>query len=173
MTRAAAEAELSLARTPEALRALMELRPLDWLEARHEPDVMSPIEAMAHFLQGEDVDWLFRIRFILEHGDTEPFPPFDMAGWKPYMAPLNNMLHTFDEKRVENLKLLDELGLTTDDCRKQGLHPGIGPVTVEQVICTWAAHDIYHMGMICKSFSSKLKPHIGRFNEKLNLPHMN
>jgi hypothetical protein len=46
-------------------------------------------------------------------------------------------------------------------------------VTLRELIHTWAAHDLYHLGQIYKSFSMNFVEKIGAWQASLNLPHFN
>ena len=52
--------------------------------------------------------------------------------------------------RAGSLAHLASFGLTSADLRRRGRHPELGPVTVEQLLATWVAHDLSHLGQIAR-----------------------
>ena len=60
----------------------------------------------------------------------------------------------------------------TSTCKRRGRHPELGPVTLEQLLATWVAHDLSHLGQIARVMGKGLHgrsgpvgglpPHAGR-----------
>ena len=165
----------SLRRTPDSLDAIIRGRPDAWLDSRHAADTLSPREALGHMVSGEKEDWIPRIERILEHGESVPFSPFDPYASKGQAqeTPVEELLIAFRMLRTRNIERLTELNLTDEMLDKRGTHPVHGSVTMEQLICTWAAHDIYHLGQMHKDFAVNLVERIGPWQAMLNLPHFN
>ena len=165
----------SLSRTPDSLGAIIRGRPDSWLDSRHAEDTLSPREAVGHMVKGEEEDWIPRIEIVLQHGESVPFSPFDPYANKDYAhtTPVEEMLTEFRRLRIRNLEKLTKLDLTDEMLDRRGTHPVHGQVTLEQLICTWAAHDIYHLGQIHKAFAVNLVDRIGPWQTMLNLPHFN
>ncbi len=61
---------------------------------------------------------------------------------------VGELLDTFREARARRLRDLDALGLGPDDLGRRGRHPDFGPVTLGQLLATWALHDLNHIGQI-------------------------
>ena len=165
-----------LSRTPAVLRAVVEGRPPAWLDSRHAPDVVTPRETVAHLLLCEAEDsWTTRIQRVLEPGRA--FPPgaydgvgdADLAGARP----LPELLDEFDALREKSLRELAALRLTPDDLRATLEDDAFGDQTVGQLLATWVAHDLYHLGQIFKSYSALYVDRIGPYQRYLNLPHFN
>jgi hypothetical protein len=165
----------SLARTPEIVRETLGLRLDAWLDARHISDGFSPREALGHMIHAEDENWIPRIRHILELGEGEPFKPFDVLGGNlmSHETGMPELIEAFADRRHASLEQLARLSITTDDLGKTGLHPAFGRVTLDQLLSTWVAHDLYHLGQIFKSFSAPFREAIGPWQEFLNLPNFN
>ena len=169
------ESVASLRRTPDNLDAIVRGRPESWLDSRHADDVLSPREVVGHFVQGEREDWIPRLEIILEHGESRAFTPFEVyaAQKESHKVPIDEMLTQFRTLRIQNLSRLTELDLTDEQLDLRGTHPALGAVTLAELMHTWAAHDLYHLGQIFKSFSVNFVGKIGAWQETLNLPQFN
>ena len=66
-----------LERTPRVLDALVRGTGHTWTTTNEGPDTWSAIMIVGHLVHGEETDWVTRARIILEHGDAQPFEPFD------------------------------------------------------------------------------------------------
>jgi hypothetical protein len=163
----------SLRRTPRLLAEVLEGRPDEWLDRRHRPDCLSPREVPSHFIVGEQVDWMPRVRIILEYGESRPFEPFDVYSGNEIAGSQEALLEEFARLREANVLALQELNLTPEDLARTGTHPAFGRVTLDQLIATWVAHDLYHLGQILKAFASPLEGRIGPWQEYLHLPDFN
>jgi hypothetical protein len=60
------------------------------------------------------------------------------------------LLDTFAQLRATNLDRLRALALGKDDLARRGRHPALGPVTLGQLLATWVAHDLSHIGQIVR-----------------------
>ena len=165
----------SLARTPVVLREILIDRSDEWLDARHGTDVFSPRETLGHLIQGERELWIPRIKLILEAERPKTFGPFDIKSGDEISHTLSVeiLVQTFADLRQASLDELQKLTITPEGLAKTGIHPKFGEVTLDQLLATWVAHDLYHLGQIFKSFSAPLQPRIGPWQEFLNLPHFN
>ena len=163
-----------LSRTPTVLRAAVLGRPDEWLDSRHAPDVFSPRQTVAHLLICE-AEWIVRIRRVLEPERDFPPGPYDDVrsadlATSRSTAPL---LDGFEAARFENLCELQTLGLTPEDLDKSRDYDEPWTDEVGQLLATWVAHDLYHLGQIFKSFSALYIDRIGPYQAHLNLPHLN
>ncbi|HXH60538.1 MAG TPA: DinB family protein [Fimbriimonadaceae bacterium] len=165
----------SLSRTPDVLESTVLHRPEEWLDLRHASDVLSPREVVGHLAQGEIEDWIPRARIILEAGESQTFTPFDRYKFqeKSHATPIEELLAEFRRLRAANVDALMAMNLTEDDLDRRGVHPAHGPVTLRNLVHTWAAHDLYHLGQVYKSFSVFYLDKIGAWQGSLNLPHFN
>lgn len=142
------DARAILERTPRALDALLRGLPDAWGRTTPGPGVWSPYDIVGHLNHGERTDWIPRARVILEHGETKAFEPFDRESMFDASAgrTLDELLDDFAALRARSLAELDALGITDLDAR--GLHPDLGPVTIGELIATWATHDLAHVAQI-------------------------
>ena len=147
----------ALARTPRVLESL---------PAR---------EIVAHLVQGELEDWVPRARLLLEHGTAqscepiEPFEPFDPEGFRVSEAgrTLAELLPRFSQLRRDNLTWLAQQALTEQQLELRGTHPAFGPVTLRQLLTTWAAHDLSHIAQTSRVLVHQLGDGVGPWREYL------
>ena len=141
-----------LRRTPGVLRAWLWDLPDSWTASNEGRDTWSPYDIVGHLIHGERTDWIPRTELLLAHGDSRPFVPFDrFAQFKDSRGKsLHELLDTFAELRAQNLARLESLQLTPADLERRGRHPELGPVTLGQLLATWVAHDLNHLGQIAR-----------------------
>ena len=56
---------------------------------------------------------------------------------------------------------LDEMRLDEGVLDKKGTHPEFGPVTLRQMLATWTAHDLSHIGQIADSMARRYRDDVG------------
>ena len=154
-----------LERTPAVISSLLESMPVGWLDAREGPDAWSPREIVAHLIWGERTDWIPRARIILAQGPHRRFQPFDrFAELRPDRA-LNDLLKELDQVRADNLATLRGWNLKPKDLDLTGEHPGLGTVTLRQLLATWVAHDLTHVAQITRTMAREYKGAVGPWTE--------
>jgi hypothetical protein len=158
-----AEAAPILRRTPAALDALLRDLPEPWIRGDRGPGTWSPFDIVGHLCHGERTDWIPRARRILEHGPAVPFEPFDREAMKTLDAgkPLAQVLDEFAALRAGNLEALEALRLREEDLAREGLHPALGRVTLGQLLATWVAHDLDHLGQIARTLAHRHRDAVG------------
>jgi hypothetical protein len=161
-----------LSRTPAILRATVEGRPDAWLDSRHAEDVFSPREAVRHLAFCERESYITRARYILEPGAA--FPSTEAAD-RAFLKSLSveEMVDDFEMHRMRSLTELAGLNLSESDLGKEWRDEELGTQTVGNLLATWVAHDLYHLGQIFKSYSALYVDEIGPYQMFLNLPHFN
>jgi hypothetical protein len=164
-------AQAVLTRTPHVLRAMLEGMPMEWVSATESEGSWSPFDVLGHLIHGERTDWIPRARIILDAGETKPFEPFDrFAQFENSRGQtINELLDTFTELRVENLRTLSEMGLKAEDLEKTGMHPELGRVTLAQLIATWVAHDLGHIVQITRTMARQYKEAVGPWRAYLSV----
>lgn len=152
-----------LERTPAVLRSLLGGLPDEWVRATAGPGTWSAYDVVGHLIHGERTDWIPRARWILEKGETEPFPPFDREAMFAASAgkTLAELLERFEELRAENLDALRALRLGPTDLERSGLHPTLGRVTMGQLLATWVVHDLGHLRQIAETMARRYGDAIG------------
>src|ERR1700733_8660114 len=125
-----AEAVAVLARPPASLDALLRGLPNIWARNNEGKDTWSAFDIVGHLIVGERTDWMPRVRIILEHGEAQPFHPFDrFAQSKASQGKsLEQLLDDFARLRKENLAALQALNLQPEDLARRGSHPALGTV---------------------------------------------
>lgn len=159
-----------LERTPATLTMLLDGLPDTWIRATEGDGTWSPYDVIGHLIHGERTDWIPRVRHILA-GKTDPFEPFDRTAQfrESETKSLNELLTTFADLRRENLKALKEMSLKTTDLQRPGLHPELGPVTLGQLLATWVAHDLDHIGQIARTMAKVYKDATGPWSAYLSI----
>lgn len=157
------EARAQLERTPGVLRAWFTGIPEAWLQADEGPDTFSPRDVLAHLIHAERVDWMPRMRIILEHGEEKAFEPFDRRGFLDEAKgwSLEALLTEFERLRLVNLRAVGAVSLQPSDWERKGTHPGLGPVTLENLMAAWVVHDLGHLGQIARVLAKRYKTAVG------------
>ena len=152
-----------LRRTPMVLRTLLLDLPEPWIRGNEGPETWSPFDVVGHLIHGERTDWIPRVEHLLEHGESVPFPVFDrFAQFEESRGKtLAELLDTFARLREQSLRRLDELALKPSDLARRGRHPEFGPMTLEQHLATWVAHDLSHIGQIVRVMGRQYTEAVG------------
>ena len=114
-----------------------------------------------------------RARRILESGNTRAFDVFDRGGHKNEIRgkSIEQLLDEFARERGKNIDDLRGLNLSETDLKKPGLHPGLGAVTMSQLLATWAAHDLTHLHQIARVMARQYQGSVGPFAKFLGVMH--
>lgn len=156
-----AEAREILSRTPVVLERLLGGVSSAWTHAAPQ-GAWTPAKILTHLIHGERINWIPRARIILEEGEARPFEPFDREGGADDAErPIEELLAELSGLRSENLRYLDELDLDEEALARRGTHPELGTVTLEQLIATWAAHDLGHIGHVVEVMSKRYREEVG------------
>lgn len=160
-----------LKRTPEALDALLRGLPEMWVLRSEGENTWTASDVVGHLIHGERTDWIPRANMILQSGDTRPFDSFDRGGHKQEILgkSIEQLLEEFARARAESLAALHRLNLTQEDLMKRGLHPALGPVTLSQLLATWAAHDLTHLHQISRIMAHQYREEVGPWNAYLGV----
>jgi hypothetical protein len=160
-----------LSRTPAALRALLEGLPEALLVANEGDATFSPRDVLGHLIQGEKTDWMVRIKLILERGESQPFAPFDRFAFRDRIGDQSTaaLLDELESTRRSNLAHLEGLRLTERQLTLRGTHPEFGPVTLGQLLATWAAHDLDHIGQIARVMAKRYATAVGPWKAYLGI----
>ena len=158
-----------LARTPAVLSGLLCGMPQPWLDCREGPKTFSPLDVLGHLIYGEQVDWIPRIRIILEQGEARPFDPFDRVGFEDLIAgkTIEELLNTFAALRQASLQQLSALKLEPTMLSRTGTHPALGQVTLGQLLAAWVVHDLGHLAQIERVLARQYRDAVGPWREYL------
>jgi DinB superfamily len=159
-----------LGRSPSVLRALLQGLEESWLERHEGEGTFGPREVLGHLIHGEKTDWVPRIKLILEHGDREPFVPFDRRGFgEPDRVPVGELLDRFETLRKSNLDFLASVSLSSSQLSLPGLHPELGPVTLGHLLATWVVHDLNHIAQVLRVMSARYESLVGPWKPYLGI----
>jgi hypothetical protein len=152
-----------LARTPAALNALLRNLPETWTSRNEGENTWSVFDVVGHLIHGERTDWMPRAKMLLQFGETRAFEPFDR--WAQQQESqgksLSQLLDEFALLRLQNLTELTGLHLQQADCERRGRHPGLGVVTLSELLATWAAHDLTHLHQISRIMAHQYRQAVG------------
>lgn len=142
-----------------------------WLKCRKAPSSFSPLDVLGHLIWGEMTDWIPRVRMILEYQETKAFEPFDRFGFQSLIAgkPVEEVLDQFTQLRGNSVRTLRDLGIGEQQLDLRGLHPELGPVTLRNLIATWAVHDLGHIAQVQKAMSSEYTEAVGPWKGYLTI----
>jgi len=152
-----------LARTPGTLRALLLDVGEEWARGTEGPDTFSPFDNIGHLIDGEETDWMPRARIILAQGKNRTFEPYDRFRHRARNAgrTLDSLLDEFARLRAENLKVLASWQLTEQQLDLRGEHPGLGPVTLRQLLSAWVVHDLGHIAQVARVMAKQYRAEVG------------
>lgn len=160
-----------LSRTPQVLDALLRGLPAEWTSAAEGPDTWSPYDVVGHLIHGERTDWMPRVKHLLRHGETVPFPVFDrFAQFEASPGrTLPELLDTFADLRAGSLRRLAALNLTAADLDRPGCHPEFGRVTLGQHLATWVVHDLDHLMQVARVMGRQYTDAVGPWRQYLRI----
>jgi hypothetical protein len=160
-----------LARTPATLDALLRGLPESWVRSNEGNDTWSAFDIVGHLIVGERTDWMQRTRVILENGEARPFDPFDRFAQsrESQNKSLEQLLDDFARLRRENLAALQALNLQHDDLSRRGRHPALGVVTLQQLLATWAVHDLTHVHQLSRVMAHQYRDAVGPWSAYLGV----
>lgn len=160
-----------LERTPSILDAWLRHLPDQWAYANDGQDTWSPFDILGHLIHGENTDWLPRLHIILSHSSNKTFESFDRFAQlqENKGKSVAGLLQTFRDLRRSNVENLRSLGLTEHQYDMTGIHPSLGKVTLRQLLATWVAHDLNHLGQIAEVMARQYEIEVGPWRESLDI----
>jgi len=152
-----------LARTPATLHALLADLAEPWVRGTEGPDTFSPFDVVGHLIDGEETDWIPRARIILARGPEVRFQPYDRFRHRARNAgrSMRDLLAEFTSLRGANLDRLRSWPLAEGQLDLPGEHPGLGPVTLRQLLAAWVAHDLGHVAQTARVMAKQYKEAVG------------
>jgi hypothetical protein len=151
-----------LEKTPAVLRALLEGLNDKWIYSDEGQDTWSPYDVLGHLIEGEKTDWIPRMNIILSEHPNKVFKPFDrFAQLGHEVQDIESLLDEFEKLRKTNLELLEEASLDQEKLGFIGIHPEFGEVSLQELLATWAVHDLNHIGQIVRVMAKQYKKAIG------------
>jgi hypothetical protein len=162
-----------LQRTPASLDALLRGLPPGWTANSEGEGTWSVHGILGHLVHGERTDWMPRVRHLLEHGESRPFALFNRTAFMEFAAerPVGELLDDFALARRASLDELHAMDLQPADMARIGLHPSFGPVSLGQLLSTWATHDLTHLHQISRVMAYQYREAVGPWSAFLGVLH--
>jgi DinB superfamily len=160
-----------LSQTPATIKSLLGNLSVDWVYAQFDENSWNAFDIIGHYIHGEETDWIPRAEIILAQGESVTFETFDRFAQFEISKgkTLNELLETFSELRHQNLETLKSLNLTDNQLKLKGIHPELGEVTLEQLLATWAVHDLTHIRHISIVLAKQYAENVGVWKEYLTI----
>jgi hypothetical protein len=166
-----------LGRTPGALDALLRGLPETWTHHNEGEGTFTVVDVIGHLIHADKADWMPRASKILAQGATKAsdelpvFDPFDRWGHVKECRgrSLAELLDEFAAARSLRLQELRALKLEPEQLALLGLHPALGPVTLSELLATWAAHDLTHLHQISRIMAGQYREEVGPFQPFLGV----
>lgn len=161
-----------LDRTPRVLNSLMKGMPLDVLNRNEGGDSWSPMEILAHLIQGEREDWIRRVGIIINQIGDRRFEPFDMDGYRKYLdhhTVPEQLLNEFEALRRKNIWALYNFNVDDEKLQWKGVHPKLGEVSLSQLLATWACHDLTHLSQMARVLARGYTLQVGPWRANFSL----
>lgn len=167
------EATAVLSRTPSVLKAMLNGLPESWLNGNEGPETWNPYDVIGHLVHCERADWIMRARVILEHGEARPFDPLDrFAQFEESKGKTSGeLLDEFAALRERNLTTLREMKIGAAELEKTGQHPALGRVKLKELLSTWVAHDLDHIGQIARTMAKQYAIEVGPWQAYVSIIH--
>ena len=160
-----------LERTPRVLNALLHDLPESWTLANEGGDSWTPVAIVAHYIDTEYHNWITRAQLIMESPAPPTFPKMARTGHNDETEgkTLPQLLDLFADLRRQNLSALHALHLKPADLERTGIHPAFGPVTLGNLLATWAAHDLTHLHQLSRTLAHQLREDVGPWTAYLGV----
>jgi len=162
--------ETVLSGTVPTLKSLLSGLPSEMQLTNEGGKSWSCYDIIGHLIHGEKTDWIPRLDIILNAIDKN-FEPFDRFAQERESVgkDFDQLMEEFSVLRNENLLKLKSFKLDEDDFQKEGIHPHFGPVTVENLLSAWAAHDLGHIYQVSRVVAKQFKNQTGPWPEYLRV----
>lgn len=153
-----------LERTPAALHALLGGLSDAWVSGNEGPETFSPFDVVGHLIDGEETDWMPRARLILARGPDPRFEPYDRFRHRARNRErtMSSLLAELRRLRSANISELRDLGLGEAELALPATHPGLGRVTLRELLAAWVVHDLEHIAqavrVMAKQFGTEIGP---------------
>jgi hypothetical protein len=164
-----------LSRTPAVLNSLLCDLPESWTKRNEGGETWSAFDIVGHLIHCDSDDWIPRARRILDKGESIPFDPFDRSGHVKLVGgkTLPQLLDEFATRRAASLDELQRWNITMADLEKRGQHPAFGPITLSELLATWAAHDLNHLHQTARVMAYQYRSLVGPFAAYLGVMQCN
>jgi DinB superfamily len=154
-----------LKRTPIVIETLLSGLPGDWIHCNEGPDTWSPFQVVGHLIVNEETNFLFRAKAILSNREPRLLSRISMTSHLERFTsiPIENQLILFKELRAQSIASLGSFSISDEDLSRTAIHPEVGTVQLYNVLSTWVAHDLIHIGQITRVMAKQYKNEVGPF----------
>lgn len=160
---------LLLEKTPILLETMLRDLPQELLRWKPAPERWSIAEVLGHLADIEEV-YADRTRRIVTE-DTPTLPKYDatatvvMGDYARGSAVQN--LAFFTRTRRSTINLLKSI--PADSGELEAIHSELGTITLHQMLCEWASHDLGHLRQIAELYRARVfHPYAGPFQKYSN-----
>ena len=152
-----------LERTPAVLHALLGGVSDAWVSGNEGPDTFSPFDVVGHLIDGEETDWMPRARIILARRADPRFEPYDRFRHRARNAErtMASLLAELALLRAANLDELRSWALGPEELALRATHPGLGPVTLRELLASWVVHDLEHVAQAARVMAKQYGTEVG------------
>jgi hypothetical protein len=160
-----------LERTPSSIIGLLRGLPPEWTDVNEGPGTWSPHQVVAHLINGERTDWIPRATLILAGDPNATFVPFEREGFfeEARTRSLEDLLTLFASLRAGSLRALDGFRLGEKELAMTAMHPGLGRVSMRQLLASWVVHDLGHIVQISRVMAKQYKEAVGPWTEYMSV----
>jgi hypothetical protein len=146
-----------------------QILPDDILHWKPAPERWSISEVLAHLVEIEEL-YAGRVRRMVAEDApkflryVQPDPASPNAGSQGDAA---EILARFTSQRRDNVGFLNTMPANAG--ARTGHHSELGPITLSQMLCEWASHDLGHLRQIAELYRARaFYPHAGPFQKYSN-----
>ncbi|NOV01275.1 DinB family protein [Paenibacillus planticolens] len=158
-----------LERTPQALAFFLSGLSDTWLNCNEGEGTWTVSEVIEHLIELEKDTWIPRLAFILQEGESKPFPAIDLNSHTIESSSIEQKLFEFKTLRTQNLAKLKGYVETELNLESTGLHPRLGVVKVRELLSTWVVHDLTHTAQIVRVMAGRYRTDIGPWKEYIGI----
>ncbi|GGH78562.1 hypothetical protein JOD43_001011 [Pullulanibacillus pueri] len=160
-----------LERTPQTLSTFLTGLSEAWLQSNEGDGTWNVTEVIDHLIEGEKTNWMPRLAFILEEGESKVFPPFDRFSHLSQKedGTIKQKLLEFKALRIENMTRLKQLVDPEVHLGLTGRHPAFGQVRVRELLSAWVVHDLTHIRQIVRVMAERYRTDVGPWIEYLGI----
>ncbi|MBD0378935.1 DinB family protein [Paenibacillus sedimenti] len=158
-----------LERTPQALEFFLSGISDRWFHCNEGEGTWNATEVIDHLIELEDDNWIPRLEFILQEGESKPFPSFDRYSHLNESSTIEQKLLKFKTLRTQNLTKLKIHIETELNLELTGIHPRLGVVKLRELLSTWVVHDLAHIAQILRVMAGRYRADVGPWIEYLGI----
>ncbi|RKP46271.1 DinB family protein [Cohnella endophytica] len=160
-----------LERTPQTLEYFLTGLSDGWLQCKEGEGTWNVSEVIEHLIEAEKTNWIPRLEFIIQEGESKPFPSFDRYSHLNEKAEssIERKLLAFKTIRALNVTKVKELIVPELHLELTGSHPAFGVVKLRELLSTWVVHDLTHTAQIVRVMAERYRADVGPWQEYLGI----